>query len=124
MKKVLLIVFVLLSINAMSQIEVKKDSFRRIEDNFLMIDKEKYVDNNNKAMALIKISTENINAEERAKLRFKGNRKTDFKVENKYGELYLYITASAATFMEIIHPRLRKDRIYIPSGRFMRLLRL
>ena len=108
-------VLVLLSVNAMSQIEVKKDSFRRIEDNFLMIDREKYVDNNNKAMALIKISTENINAEERAKLRFKGNRETDFKVENKYGELYLYITASAATFMEIIHPDYGKTEFRFPS---------
>ena len=114
MKKLLLLLFVLISIRTFAQIDVKEGSFHKI-DGYLMLDKEDHRDINWKPMALIKISTENITAEQRSKFIFKGNLETFFDVEFKVGEIYLYLTAQAATFIEIIHPDFGKREFRIPE---------
>ena len=111
MKKVLLFIFALISINLFSQIQVKENSFRKI-DGFVMLDK--HYDDNDNPMALIKISTENISLEQRAKFYFKGNLETYFdKYLQEDGQLYLYVSA-VAPFMEIIHPEYGKTEYTFP----------
>ena len=111
MKKVLLFIFALISINLFSQIQVKENSFRKI-DGFVMLDK--HYDDNDNPMALIKISTENISLEQRAKFYFKGNLETYFdKHLQEDGQLYLYISA-VAPFVEIIHPEYGKIEYTFP----------
>ena len=70
-------------------------------------------DMNDLPMALIKISTENISAEQRRKFAFRGNLATSFEVEHKPGEIYLYVS-SCATFIEIIHPDFGKTEYWLP----------
>lgn len=111
-KKIIFVVLTLLSVRAMSQIEVRKGSFQKIP-NFVMDDKENHRDGNGDPMALIKITTENISAEDRNKFYFKGNRATEFDAVPKIGELYLYLSAEAATFIEIKHPDFGKCAIDI-----------
>ena len=114
MKKVLLVVFALISLNAFSQISVKEGSFRKIEG-YVMLDKNKHLDDNDNPMALIKITTENISAEERARFRYNGNMETYFDVHHhEDGQTYLYISAEAATFIEIIHPDYGKTEYTFP----------
>ncbi len=113
MKKFLLLIFALISLNAFSQISVKEGSFRKIEG-YVMLDKNKHLDDNDNPMALIKITTENISAEERAKFYFNGNLETYFdKQLQEDGQLYLYISA-VAPFMEIIHPEYGKTEYTFP----------
>lgn len=113
MKKLLLILFVFVSLNVFGQIKVKENSFRKI-DGFVMLDKYEHTDMNNAPMALIKISTENINAEQRRKFTFKGNLATFFDVHFEPGEIYLYVSAAAATFIEIIHDDYGKTEFTLP----------
>lgn len=113
MKKLLLILFVFISLNVFGQIKVKENSFRKI-DGFVMLDKYEHTDMNNAPMALIKISTENINAEQRRKFTFKGNLATFFDVHFEPGEIYLYVSAAAATFIEIIHDDYGKTEFTLP----------
>lgn len=115
MKKLyVIILFIFIANTSFAQIKVKEGSFRKIV-NYVMDDKEEHVDGNNKPMALIKVTTENINEEERKRLYFKGNRATDFKVVPKIGELYLYLTAEAATVIEIKHPDYGKTMFTLPE---------
>ena len=114
MKKVLLVIFALISLNAFSQISVKEGSFRKIEG-YVMLDKNEHLDDNDNPMALIKITTENISAEERARFRYNGNMETYFDVhQQEDGQTYLYISAEAATFIEIIHPDYGKTEYTFP----------
>ena len=78
--------------------QVKENSFHQI-DGYVMLDKNDHYDDNNLPMALIKISTENITAEERRRITFKGNLATYFDVHLEPTEIYLYISAQAATFI-------------------------
>ena len=113
MKKFLLLIFALISLNAFSQINVKEGSFRKIEG-YVMLDKSEHLDDNDNPMALIKITTENITVEERAKFYFNGNLETYFdKQLQEDGQLYLYISA-VAPFMEIIHPEYGKTEYTFP----------
>ncbi len=114
MKKFLLVIFALISLNAFSQIQVKEGSFKKI-DGYVMLDKSEHTDINNKAMALIKITAEGMKAEERARLIFKGNMATYLDVEQKGYETYLYLTAQAANFIEIIHPDFGKTEYWFPE---------
>ena len=114
MKRLLFLLFTLISINVFSQINVKEGSFRRIEG-YLMLDKEDHRDINWKPMALIKISTEGMKAEERARLIFKGNLETYFDVVQEPAETHLYISAQAATFIEIQHPDYGKTEYWFPQ---------
>ena len=113
MKKLLLIFLTFVSLNVFGQIKVKEGSFRKI-DGFVMLDKYEHTDINNAPMALIKISTENINAEQRRKFIFKGNLATFFDVHFEPGEIYLYVSAAAATFIEIIHDDYGKTEFTLP----------
>lgn len=113
MRRILLLLFTFLSVTAFSQIHVKDGSFKKIEG-FVMLDKYDHTDMNDRPMALIKISTENIKAEERARFEFKGNLATYFEVQLMTGEIYLYLS-TAATFIEIIHPDFGKTEYWLPE---------
>ena len=113
MKKLLLILLTFISLTSFAQMHVKEGSFRQI-DGFVMVDKNDHYDDNNHPMALIKISTENISAEERRKITFKGNLETYFDVHFEPSEIYLYISTSA-TFIEIHHPDYGKTEYWIPE---------
>ena len=80
----------------------------------MMLDKNSHYDDNDRPMALIKISTENINAEQRRNFIFKGNLATYFDVHFEPGEIHLYISAASATFIEIIHDDLGKTEFTLP----------
>ena len=114
MKKILLILFVFFYVNAFSQISVKEGSFHKI-DGYLMLDKDDHRDINWKPMALIKISTEGMKAEERARLIFHGNLETYFDVVQQQAETHLYISAQSATFIEIQHPDYGKTEFWLPE---------
>ena len=103
MKKILLVLFAFVSLNAFSQLQVKEGSFKHILGGVIE-DKEEYTDGNDFPMALIKISTENISEQERLRLVFTGNRETQILKVPKTGEIWLYISAEAATFINIKHP--------------------
>ena len=102
MRKVLLMLFVLMSFNAFSQLQVKEGSFKR-DGNAVIDDKDEHYDDNYEPMALIKISTVNINETERMRLAFRGNRATQIKKDYLNGQVWLYIS-KAADFLEISHP--------------------
>lgn len=104
-----------MSLNVFAQIKVKEGSFHQIEG-YVMIDKNEHYDMNNAPMALIKISTENISAEQRRKFTFKGNAITYFDVKFEPGEIHLYISAAAATFIEIIHDDYGKTEYWLPQN--------
>lgn len=101
------------ALNVSGQIEVKEGSFKQI-DGYVMLDKNEHIDMNNAPMALIKISTENISNEDRRKFVFRGNLATYFDVHYEIGEIYLYVTASSATFIEIIHENFGKTEFLLP----------
>ena len=113
MKKILLILLTFISLTSFAQMHVKEGSFRQI-DGFVMLDKNEHYDDNNYPMALIKISTENISAEERRKITFKGNLETYFDVHFEPSEIYLYIS-TCATFIEIHHPDYGKTEYWLPQ---------
>ena len=113
MKKFLLVLLLFLSLTSFAQMQVKENSFRKI-DGFVMLDKTDHYDDNNLPMALIKISTENITAEERRRITFKGNLATYFDVHFEPSEIYLYISAQSATFIEIHHPDYGKTEFPLP----------
>ena len=113
MKKFLLVLLLFLSLTSFAQMKVKENSFRKI-DGFVMLDKSEHYDDNNLPMALIKISTENITAEERRRITFKGNLATYFDVRLQPSEIYLYISTRVATFIEIHHPDYGKTEFILP----------
>ena len=103
MKRILLVIFALISLNAFSQLQVKEGSFKYVPGG-VIDNKEDYTDGNDLPMALIKISTENINEYERSRLVFTGNRATQIIKKPKTGEMWVYISAETATFINIKHP--------------------
>ena len=116
MKKLFLILLTFITINVFGQndfFKVKEGSFHQI-DGFVMLNKEDHYDDNDIPMALIKISTENITAEERRRITFKGNLATYFDVHLEPSEIYLYISARVATFIEIHHPDYGKTEYLLP----------
>ena len=114
MKKLLLLLYALISINTFAQINVKEGSFHKI-DGYIMLDKEDHRDDNWKPMALIKITAEGMKAEERARLEFHGNGATFIDVQQMGSQTYLYLTAQAATFIEIMHPDFGKTEYWFPE---------
>ena len=104
MKRILLLIFTFISLNAFSQeLRVKEGSFKHIPGGIIE-DKEEYTDGNDFPMALIKISTENIPEQERLRLVFTGNRETQILKRPKTGQMWIYLSAEAATFIDIKHP--------------------
>ncbi len=113
MKKIFTaILLIFICHDVFSQIKVKENSFHQI-DGFVMLDKNDHYDDNNRPMALIKIATENIKAEERRKFIFKGNMATYFDVHFEPGEIWLYLSTEA-TFIEIIHDDFGKTEFVLP----------
>ena len=116
MKKLFLILLTFMSLNVFAQndfFKVKEGSFHKI-DGFLFLNKNEHYDINDKPMALIKISTENISAEERGRITFKGNLETEFDPRYEESEIHLYVSAQAATFIEIHHPDYGKTEFKLP----------
>lgn len=112
MRKFFFILLAFVSLNTSAQINVKENSFHQI-DGYVMLDKNDHYDINDKPMALIKISTENITAEERRRITFKGNLETEFDAHFEPTEIYLYLS-TAATFIEIHHPDYGKTEYWLP----------
>ena len=114
MKRVLLVLFAFISLNAFSQLQVKEGSFKHIPGGIIE-DKLEYTDGNDFPMALIKISTENISEQERQRLVFSGNRETQFIKKPKTGQMWVYLSAEAATFIDIKHPDYGTYKYYLPD---------
>ena len=108
----LVLLFFLVSWNAVSQIEVKKDSFKEVEG-FVNINIDKQYDDNDKPYSVLKIKTENINDKQRHELNFSGNAATFFEVEYKDGEVWLYISYYA-TYIKISHKDLSSTEFWFP----------
>ena len=114
MKRILLVLFVLISLNSYSQLQVKEGSFKH-NPRAVIEDKAEYVDGNDLPMALIKISTENISEQERLRLVFSGNRATQILKEPKTGQMWIYLSAEAATFIDIKHPDYGTYKYFLPE---------
>ena len=114
MKRILLVIFTLISLNAFSQLQVKEGSFRYVPGG-VIDNKLEYTDGNDLPMALIKISTENIPEQERQRLVFVGNRATQIIKKPKTGSMWIYISAEAATFIDIRHPDYGTYKYLLPE---------
>ena len=114
MKKILLVLFALISLNAFAQLHVKEGSFKHVAGGIIE-DKEEYTDGNEMPMALIKISTENIPEQERLRLVFTGNRETQIIKRPKTGQMWIYLSAEAATFIDIKHPDYGTYKYFLPE---------
>ena len=119
MKKLFLILLIFISLNIDAQndyFKIKEGSFTHIVD-AVMDDAKEHTDADDKPMALFKISTENINDEERRKLYFTGNRVTEISDKvYKTGSVWIYITAEHSEFLEIRHPDYGVTRFYFPES--------
>ena len=117
MKKIVLATFMfIMSLNVFSQsdtFKVKDDSFHKIEG---CITIPARYDDNDAAMAVVKIIPENINEQDRAKLYFEGNLATFIEVEQNIGETWVYLTAEAATFLRIKHPDFGVTEFWFPMS--------
>ena len=115
MKKLCFFVLaVLLTIPALSQLEVKPGSFREVVGFVNINDDPDYqYDDNDKPYSVLKIKTENINEEQRARLLFQGDAQTYIMVENKVGEVWLYISYYAS-YLKISHPDFSSVEFYFP----------
>ena len=116
MKMVLATFMFIMSLNVFSQsdtFKVKDDSFHKIEG---CITIPARYDDNDAAMAVVKIIPENINEQDRAKLYFEGNLATFIEVEQNIGETWVYLTAEAATFLRIKHPDFGVTEFWFPMS--------
>lgn len=115
MKKLLLILLSYISLTGSAQLQVKEGSFKHIP-NAIMNDKYEHLDGNDLPMALIKISTENIPEQERLRLKFQGNLATQITKTPKTGQVWIYISAENATFINIMHPDYGTYKYYLPEN--------
>lgn len=114
MKRFLLVLFLFVSLGVVAQTDtfkVKDDSFHKI-DGCITIPAR--YDDNNAAMAVVKILPENIKEQDRVKLYFEGNLATFIEVEQNIGETWVYLTAEAATFLRIKHPDFGVTEFWFP----------
>ena len=114
MKKFLLVLFALISINVFAQsdsFKVKEGSFHHVQG---CVTIPVHTDQNDLPMGVIKIVTDNINEQQRAKLSFEGNLAMGIEVEQHEGETWVYVTARAATFLRIKHPDFGVTEFNIP----------
>ena len=121
MKKFLLLFLTLVSLNVIGQdndyFKIKEGSFKHIDMAVWDDNKEDHRDIDNNPMALFKISTENINDEQRRKLYFTGNRVTEISDKvYKTGAVWIYITAQNSDYLEIRHPDYGITRFYFPES--------
>ena len=113
MKKLsLLIILIISGFLCSAQLQVKENSFKKV-DGFVNINIEKMYDDNDKPYAVLKIKTENINDKQRRELGFGGDAQTFFETEYKDGEVWLYISYYA-TFLKISHPDLSSTEFWFP----------
>lgn len=114
MKTKFIVLFFTLFIStvAFAQLEVKPDSFKKVEG-FINVNNEKMYDDNNKPYSVLKIKTENINDKQRRELLFQGDAATFFEVEYMVGEVWLYISYYA-TYLKISHPDLSSTEFSFP----------
>ena len=119
MKRFFLILLIFVSLDVVAQndyFKIKEGSFTHVVG-AVMDDAKEHTDVDNKPMALFKISTENINDEERRKLYFTGNRVTEISDKvYKTGSVWIYITAEHSDFLEIRHPDYGVTRFYFPES--------
>ncbi|MBE6346189.1 MAG: PEGA domain-containing protein [Lentimicrobiaceae bacterium] len=119
MKRFFLILLILVSLDVAAQndyFKIKEGSFTHVVG-AVMDDAKEHTDVDNKPMALFKISTENINDEERHKLYFTGNRVTEISDKvYKTGSVWIYVTAEHSDFLEIRHPDYGVTRFYFPES--------
>lgn len=114
MKKVLSILFVLISLNIFAQsdtFKVKDGSFHHVKG---CVTIPAHTDQNDLPMGVIKIIPENITEQQRMRLTFEGNLATDIEVEQHEGETWVYVTARAVTFLRIKHPDFGITEYYPP----------
>ena len=116
MKKVfLLIVSILLSLNALAQLEVKSGSFKEVPGFVNINHDENYqYDDNNLPFAVVKVRTENITDKQRRELRFESNMATGIVLEYHTGEVWVYLTAKYADYLKISHPDFSSIEFTIP----------
>ena len=69
-----------------------------------MDDKNEHFDSNDLPMALIKMSTENMPEVKRNALKIKSNPGVQLKITPKTGQIWIYITAENAQYINIKHP--------------------
>ena len=119
MKKFLLLFLTFISLNVIAQndyFKIKEGSFTHVAG-AVMDNAKEHTDVDDKPMALFKISTENINNEERQKLYFTGNRVTEISDKvYKTGAVWIYITAQNSDYLEIRHPDYGITRFYFPES--------
>lgn len=114
MKRILLIIFIFISLNVFAQsdtFKVKEGSFHHVKG---CVTIPAHTDQNDLPMGVIKIIPENINEQQRMKLKFEGNLATDIEVIQKEGETWVYVTARAVTFLRIKHPDFGVTEYYPP----------
>lgn len=104
-------VFLILSLSAMAQLEVKTGSFTEVVGFVNITDKQN--DINGTPYAVIKVRTENINDKERRRLNFDGGANAFFELEYKDGEVWVYITYLASQ-LKITHPDFGSVTVDIP----------
>ncbi|MBR5781229.1 MAG: PEGA domain-containing protein [Bacteroidales bacterium] len=114
MKRLFLILFVFLAMTSFAQLQVKEGSFKHIQGGVIE-DKAEYTDGNDLPMALVKIHTENICEQERLRLVFSGNRATQIIKKPKTGQMWIYVSAEVATFVEIRHPDYGVCKYFFPE---------
>lgn len=102
-----------MSFDAFSQLRVKEGSFKH-DPLAIMDDKYDHYDGNDEPMALIKISTVNINEAERMRINFRSNRATQIVKKYLNGQVWLYLS-KAADFLEISHPDYSQITYQIPE---------
>lgn len=113
MKRTLVLLLSLsISICAIAQIEVKKDSFKKV-DGFVNINQNIQTDDNDQPYAVLKIRTENITDKQRRQLTFKGDAATFFETEYQDGEVWVYLSYYA-TFIKISHPDFSSTEFFFP----------
>ena len=113
MRRLLFLTFaMLLTLNMLAQLEVKKDSFKEVPG-FVNINTGKMYDDNDKPYAVLKIRTENLNSKQRHELNFGGDAQTFWEVEYKDGEVWLYISYYAS-FIKISHEEFSSTEFYFP----------
>ena len=96
----------------MAQLEVKKDSFKKVEG-FVNINPDIQTDDNDKPYAVLKIRTENITDKQRHQLTFKGDAATFFEIEYQDGEVWVYLSYYA-TYIKISHPDFSSTEFHFP----------
>ena len=116
MKKVfLLIVSILLSLNALAQLEVKSGSFKEVPGFVNINHDENYqYDDNNLPFAVVKVRTENITDKQRRELRFESNMAVGIVLEYHTGEVWVYLTAKYADYLKISHPEFSSMEFTLP----------